>query len=67
VIPGVNCMGCAFWNALPAKHGRPETRGQCRARAPNLVTTPQGQIFTSWPLTKEDDWCGDHSTIEEEA
>jgi hypothetical protein len=32
-----------------------------------LVNRPDGAIFTSWPLTKEDDWCGDHSTVQEDA
>jgi hypothetical protein len=65
-LPGATCSTCIFWSALPVKHGVPQTRGQCRARAPWLVNRPDGAVWTSWPLTKEVDWCGNHSVLEEE-
>jgi hypothetical protein len=55
----VSCSTCAFWHPLP----RTPAKGTCRARAPFLVNRPDGAVWTSWPVTLADAWCGDHSTL----
>lgn len=43
---GMRCHTCMFW--VP-KHGK---LGRCRRHCP--------EVSNGWPVTFEDDWCGDH-------
>jgi len=59
MIPDAHCQTCALYSPNPYKPGI----GQCRAHAPVLMMTEQGQR-TMWPLTHGDSWCGDHAVVE---
>ena len=57
------CVDCCFYaaKAFPT--------GQCRRKAPftSFTKTDAGSVMkTIWPLTRDTDWCGDHSTIQPE-
>lgn len=62
-VIGAECVSCAFWSVAPVARSRAGARkGQCRAHAPLLVSrSDQPGMWTSWPMTHEDDWCGDHA------
>lgn len=68
MIPGADCVSCALWELqtwiAAADGGR---LGQCRAHAPSVVPKEDGRARSAWPLTRADDWCGDHATVEAEA
>lgn len=70
-----SCGTCRFWIALPEQSQvRGFVVGACRRRSPTrnwdfAVSPPHstrdGKRWTGrWPLTAEDDWCGEHSNEE---
>ena len=46
------CGDCHFWDPNTGVEG-----GYCRRRSP--VCEPRPFAQARWPLTNEDDWCGD--------
>jgi len=50
--PIARCDRCRFWD-IEAEEDRPD-RGWCRRRSPRIAT---GRA--RWPITREDDWCGE--------
>jgi hypothetical protein len=62
------CRSCFFW-LLQAGMELPDgrRRGQCRLRAPRVLQIgPRGGIGTRWPMTTEDEWCGQHAVPEDQ-
>jgi len=52
------CGSCFYWEKRQRmKHDVADT-GQCRIRPPQ-VQTMAGYISSAWPITQEDDWCGE--------
>jgi len=55
------CDNCQFWKRDKARYDASwacqpeERRGECRRRVPIVVPGDSSQ----WPLTLQDDWCGD--------
>lgn len=52
------CMNCRFWQRKEEAY-----RGRCRRHAPRplLLTDddPEDELCNaSWPITMDDDWCG---------
>ncbi len=45
-----SCAKCRFWVSVPEK-----IYGACRRNAP----LADGALHTEWPLTDEDEWCGE--------
>jgi len=62
MLPGVTCASCVLYAPNTRKPGS----GQCRARAPELEITDMGPR-TVFPLMPAHGWCGNHSTLEQEA
>lgn len=52
------CMFCAFWNRNKTPT---DAFGQCRRHAPLAVKKTGDRLSTAkrWPVTHEEDWCGD--------
>lgn len=54
----VTCRTCRYWG----QDQRFAHMGTCRIRAPALRTgTDRGE----WPVTEQDDWCGEHVTSDD--
>ena len=60
------CKTCQFWLRKPDQN-----HGQCHSRPPQMVNLPAQEAtktrtakpskFASyWPITYQDDWCGEH-------
>jgi hypothetical protein len=61
-----HCETCAWWASnLAVTKGEAE----CRFRAPTLDPRPNAATGTrtAWPVTGEDDWCGDWTRQEDDA
>lgn len=65
MIPGVSCLNCVLWELIPGLGNRDRRVGDCRAHAPVLAASTQGKMRSKWPMTGEDDWCGDHTVATE--
>lgn len=65
MIPGVICATCIYFSPPPfqSRHAGQRPMGQCRRLAP-LLDQSDGRLRTIWPLVNENQWCGEHSTIE---
>jgi len=61
------CQACAFWQRLEGEYVK---LGLCRCKPPMFITGwgwpykvgithPAGVDRASWPITGEDDWCGE--------
>jgi hypothetical protein len=61
------CRDCRWW------HNEHASRGQCRLGPP--IVTPNHVMYSSsesvttgpmtlWPVTRPDDWCGQHQAKE---
>lgn len=50
----MKCTTCRFWK----RTGEHSPRGLCRRNAPTDVT---GGI---WPVTRDEDWCGEYKPVE---
>lgn len=61
---GVTCSECAFWRKMNQHKVGGRQLGQCRLKGPTLELVHDHQPRTLWPLTREDDWCGEHSVYE---
>jgi hypothetical protein len=49
------CANCEFWKQ---RRGVP-TSGFCQKNAPlPEVHSPRTTLYVTWPITLEDDWCG---------
>jgi hypothetical protein len=54
------CRFCFYWERMvqqPKDDGI--ERGQCRIRSPQLYHLDIGVYGNGWPVTQEDDWCGE--------
>ena len=49
----ISCETCCFWQRLDLGMDI----GECRYRAPSPRASQTST--TSWPITTDDDWCGD--------
>ena len=47
------CEVCLYYQ----KDEIPNRKGECRLNPPVPVPR-EGNIITTWPVTKKDDWCG---------
>ena len=59
---GETCKTCVFWSKVEwQRHvdGVKIVQGECRYLPPRVLTTDR--IVTRWPLTAEDQWCGQHA------
>jgi len=66
MIAGMTCAGCVFY-APPFHQQRGRVVfGQCRRHAPVHDLTGD-RPRTIWPMVADDAWCGEHSTLEEQA
>ena len=69
----MKCKDCLFWKcAGRCINGDPYNFGKCHKSPPLMfqktkdiskgyehhATVVTGEIITTWPSTKEDDWCG---------
>jgi hypothetical protein len=60
------CETCVYWNEI----NQLKYEGECKRHSPRPVsiTYQQGAIepdfhncaLSCWPITMDDDWCGDH-------
>ncbi len=51
------CKNCVYWDEFDSQDSNKQ--GYCRRYAPNLR---QGEAEKgSWPVTFENDWCGDYA------
>lgn len=66
MIGPAKCVTCAFWleGNLTTRDGM-VSLGSCRRNAPIIFIGPEAKPMTRWPLTKENDACGEHSTLTE--
>lgn len=53
------CSSCAHWIRLPPERDMEDDAGFCR-RYPPVVLSDNGEPFTVFPLTDEDDQCGEY-------
>jgi len=55
------CGECKFWEAEKEQ----STLGRCRRHAPKTITNGLSEkhvaVTTVWPLTTDQDWCGEWS------
>lgn len=65
MIPGAACVSCVLWEIVPALMNGGRRLGECRARGPSLTSKLDGRFATKWPMTREDQWCGDHTVAAE--
>ena len=49
----ISCDSCCYWQRLDPDMDI----GECRYRAPSPRASQTST--TSWPITTDDDWCGD--------
>lgn len=59
------CASCRWWRQDPWRIGthRAPATGTCRPRAPDPQATDSG--CARWPVTHENDGCGEHAPKEE--
>lgn len=60
------CDTCAFWQHRHEIANTTDGRrpGSCRHRSPIIIAQPgTGKPVTRWPLTMEDETCGDYAVI----
>lgn len=48
------CQACRFF--LPAD----DAQGFCRRYPPQPITTPEGGLFSQFPIMLKDGWCGEY-------
>lgn len=65
MIPGAICTNCVFFSPARVRNNA-NPRGQCRRHAP-LLDFQGDHPQTLWPMVREDQWCGEHATVEEAA
>ena len=53
----IACSTCSFWVALPV--GAPD--GQCHRHSPLVTGGLHCEVETVWPVTRPENWCGDHA------
>jgi hypothetical protein len=62
---GETCTSCVFWTFAPFASNSSVRLGLCQRHAPSSAIV-DGKLRTRWPLTKDDDWCGDHAIYEQQ-
>lgn len=67
MIPGVTCATCVFFSPPPfqSAFAGMNTKGQCRRHAPIFERTDKGPR-TIWPLVGDDQFCGEHASVDSE-
>lgn len=65
MIAGADCVSCVLWEMVPELKAGGRRLGECRARGPSLTMKSDGRFATKWPMTREDQWCGEHATTVE--
>lgn len=57
------CKDCIFWDCLQGGSATRAPEGRCRRHAPFPATeNMEVEPATVWPLTFDDDWCGEGRT-----
>jgi len=54
------CSECTFWNELDG------SKGECRRHAPQMIAfevDEEVQFESKFPITLQEDWCGDFERI----
>ena len=57
------CVSCVFWEMLPTALDRATGSlrlGKCRRRSPIAAVWPDGKPRTIYPITREEEFCGQH-------
>jgi hypothetical protein len=62
----MNCVDCKYWSCYSERRGY----GYCKRRAPSAIqwaqvnpnrsTGQDSDHLSMWPVTSNDDWCGEH-------
>lgn len=52
--PQGRCATCRWWAPVLRKHG------ECRRHAPAVAAHINSDAETHWPMTTNEDFCGDH-------
>lgn len=67
MIHGITCAGCIFFSppSFQTTFSGQRAMGQCRRHAPLMDRTDRGPR-TIWPLVGDHQWCGEHSTFDED-
>ena len=53
------CTSCHWWNYSGLMSNEGARLGKCQRHAP-VAMSLNGKAQTRWPLSREDDRCGDH-------
>jgi hypothetical protein len=62
-MPDAKCGNCRFWEMFPDPNGP----GVCRRHAPRPKMTASMSVTkttATWPITHDDDWCGEYESDE---
>jgi len=65
-MPTPTCDTCVFWQHRHELDVMTDGRlpGSCRRRSPFVLANPNnGKPVTRWPLTANDEFCGDHALV----
>lgn len=57
------CRDCRYWSKRDRPRGHVLDSGECRRHQPSPRTTENGHDYREWPITHEDDWCGDAEPV----
>lgn len=61
------CEMCYFWRQNKDRDGVLHRRGECRRRSPLPGKDPKGYDKHKFPITYDNDWCGEHQVEPPEA
>jgi hypothetical protein len=53
------CHQCQFWDPVHVGSRTKSKEGRCRRKAPTPHPHSRNDTGTHWPLTFDDDWCGE--------
>lgn len=66
-IPKATCATCPSWARgkgeyaeLQREHGWTINSGECRRTSPAVSRDRECIVWTQWPETDAEQWCGDH-------
>ena len=58
------CASCRWWDAKVLDTGDAPD-GFCKRRSPVVTGGMYGPEYTTWPVVKVDDFCGEHTQRED--
>jgi len=62
-LKNASCERCVFWVRFK-ENGDSEVEGECRRLPPQVMATGSVKeqfVMCQWPVTGEQDWCGEFS------